>query len=299
MNTPKHDFRFGPSAVPARVFALEDPEHIRCRLAMPVAAGQLWLAKGHGASQYVLVDAVESDARKIAVIPMSNDVDDATEDSLTAEATPLGMPMVAWPSLRAVIPVRLLFKPLDAFDVSTFQFLHSGKTAGRAVTVSPSAFRRYLAMCDRMDLWHSMCDDLPALQPQHEHGSETAVDPDAPDYLIALVKTLGITPTQASDVIDGGTELTDSQKSELIKAGLPLPSPQASATTTLPSDLLIEVEQPEYRSMARQFEGGKDDPREALAKSMFALMARRTGSGRASWRGLLRQERDGRKSEQS
>lgn len=287
---PMRDFRLGPSAIPERIRAMEDPAYIRRRLSVPVSPGQIWLAKHGNGSQYVLVDKVDQkDARKIAVFPMSSDLSDATEDCLIAEATPLGMPMVVWPGLRAVIPVRLLFKPLDDLDDRTLQFLRSGNSLGVEAEPSPSAFRRRLLLRDRMDRWQRLCDALPQLH-QSSTAPRPAFDADAPKRLIALIEVLGLTREDASKIMDGDLPLNDDQRRRLAAAGVSLPD--GSADTTLPADLLIEVEQPEYRSMAKRFDDGNGDPRVALAKSVFSLAAKRTGKDRASWRGLLRQQRD-------
>lgn len=293
INTGKgRSFVLPESAIPAEITRMEDPEYIARKLAEPVAAGQLWLAKSEAGTQYVMIASVSEDARLVTAIPMSINTEERSDGSLTVEHTPLGMTMVAWPDLSEEIPVRVLFKPLDGFDKSTSEALRENRDnaalginrAEAPEDQTRSARREVQATAHRMETWHKLCADLPKLHadrtaPEHS-GDELAT------YADALKNVLHLTPGQRI-AVSRGKALTDEQQSRMAAAGFP-ESPYNRPQVD--DDYLVEVEQPRWRAAANALaaSGVGGDPRERLAyKAQFELAARVNGHGVEALRGAL------------
>ena len=288
----RRSFTLSASAIPAEIFRMEDPNHIAERMAKPVAAGQLWLAKTKIGIQYVLITAVADDPRVVTAVPMDNNTAVRTDDSLIIDRTPLGMPMVAWPKLAADIPMRVLFKPLDEFNAATTAALADDRAddvLGISRATAPedpmlSAEREVYEVRQRMDAWHRQCADLPEL-----HSGKTAPrhsEDELAAYADALKNVLHLGPGQRI-AVTRGTPLTDEQQRLMADAGFP-ESPYAKPTVD--DDYLIEVEQPRWRAAADAFAatGADRDPREGLAyKAQFELAARVNGRGVEALRGAL------------
>ncbi|MBT1171225.1 hypothetical protein [Bifidobacterium sp. SO4] len=289
----KRSFDFPASAIPAEVINMEDPEYIARRLAMPVAAGQLWMAKTKGEAQYVLITAVDGeDPRTITVIPLSNNTAERTDGSLIVDRTPLGMPMVAWPALATSIPVRVLFKPLDEFNPQTTEALaadHADEKLGINRATAPddpmeSAEQEIHEIEHSLESWHKLCADLPKL-----HADRTAAEHSGDElaaYADALKNVLHLTPGQRI-AVSRGKALTDEQQSRMAAAGFP-ESPYNRPQVD--DDYLVEVEQPRWRAAANALaaSGVTGDPRERLAyKAQFELAARVNGHGVEALRGAL------------
>ncbi|KFI52233.1 hypothetical protein [Bifidobacterium biavatii] len=303
MANPK--FMLAPSAIPEQVIRMESPEYIAARLAEPVAAKQLWLAKDAGAqgareSQYVLVLTVGNDERTVTIVPMSSNVAERTEGALSVDRTPMGLPMIAWPDLATEIPVRLLYKPLDAFDDAVFRAV-TGNRANARVGVrrtqpvaepTVSSERRFLAMRRKLDRWHAICAQLPAL-----HGEETlrySTSDALAAYNDALKTVLHLTPQQRIALSRGGWHLDDEQRQAMADAGFP-DAPHRDEI--IGDDYLIMAEQPRWRAAAEALAGMGDasgfadtDPRVRLAhQAQFALAARTSGHGRDAMEGAFEQ----------
>lgn len=292
--TKRRSFTLSASAIPAEIFRMEDPNYIAERMANPVAAGQLWLAKTKIGIQYVLITAVADDPRIVTAVPMDNNTAVRTDDSLIIDHTPLGMPMVAWPKLAADIPMRVLFKPLDEFNAATTAALADDRAddaLGISRATAPedpmlSAEREVYEVRQRMDAWHRQCADLPELHSEEERESMT---PDRAKYARALVQVLGLSFDEVNEVLNGQLALSTIQEQQLSEAGIDAKQLRPR-TFNLPKGLLIEIEQPLYRSMANEYATHTDtDPRVALAKDAFALAARKNGYGASAWRGAIQQ----------
>ncbi|KFI93332.1 hypothetical protein BISA_1418 [Bifidobacterium saguini DSM 23967] len=283
--------------IPAEVIRMDTPEYIKQRLQKPVAKGQLWMAKTNIGHQYVLVSNVTDDARIITVIPMSNNTAVRTDDSLIVRNTPLCSPMVAWPALATEAPVRILFRPLDEFTQAVTNALTNDcadDTLGVERATAPedpmtSAEQEIFEIRKRMEAWHQLCNSLPKL---HDDAEYESTDSNRMDYVRLLTKELKLPLDKAIDVIDGRLALSAAQQNQLAKLGInaELLRPR---TFSLPKDLLIEIEQPVYRSAADNYASAAgEDSRLALAKDAFALAARKNGYGPSAWRGVIKQAID-------
>ena len=287
---------------------LDSPERIEAQLKEGVKRGQVWLAVDDTAddaessirdSLYVMIVEVnERDPRLATVIPLSNDLRAQTEDSLVIEeGSPLEIPTVAWPKIHAIIPVRLLSKPLKQFKPDTVESILSEdpSLADADDTVvlgfdhedneSPYVENREDAIATLVK-WHARCFTLPKLHSEEERESMT---PDRAKYARALVQVLGLSFDEVNEVFNGQLALSTIQEQQLSEAGIDAKQLRPR-TFNLPKGLLIEIEQPLYRSMANEYATRTDtDPRVALAKDAFALAARKNGYGASAWRGAIQQ----------
>ncbi|MBW3080731.1 hypothetical protein [Bifidobacterium saguinibicoloris] len=276
---------------------VDSPERIERQLAEGVKRGQLWIADQGDDSLYVLVAEVNDDPRMATVIPLSNDLHSETDDSLVVGNTPLDIEMVAWPGLQAIIPVRLLYKPLKEFPESAVKAiehddLRFAKKTDAIRRGHDNEERDSPFVENREDItaillkWHAMCFDLPKLHEEDE-DAEASMTPERGTYAKALITVLQLPFDQVDDVLDGVVPLTDEQRASLADAGVQVPD-APKRTFHLPADLLVEVEQPAWRRDADEYAHRMDgDARVNLAQDAFTLAARPNGYGRAAWRGAL------------
>lgn len=274
---------------------IDDPAVIADLMEQGPAAGQIWLAQGSQVvePQYALIVQVEEDARIVTVIPMNNDERCQDGETLVVGDNPLGVAMMAWPRCQTSIPVRVLARPMKALSNAAFQAVRHDEEDALAVVFrgrGPQAEGFARDNVDEMFAafihWHDQCDDLPKLA--GSGARQISVTPERSEYLRRLVQVLGLSLGQAGAIIDGKSQLTAEQIGRLQAAGVDT-TVDWSRTTTLPDDLLIEVEQPMWRAVAQQCATrypGKD-ARMELAREAFALAARTNGHGREAWRGAL------------
>lgn len=290
----------GPNNVAPRIIPpsgddLNSPERINRQLAEGVQRGQLWLADYHDDRLYVLIAQVNDDPRMATVIPLSTDMRAETSDSLIISETPLEKPMLAWPKLATVIPVRCLYKPLKEFSASVTRAIVDNNLRGAG---SRSGIRRgtthiipdnvqWETREDALAVlvqWHAECFDLPKL-----HGDaqvEYGTDKNLADYTQALQTVLHLSPAQRIAISRGTLQLTDEQQQQMAKAGF---ASQPQTQTIIGDDYLIMAEQPQWREAADALEQThQGDPRVQLAhKAQFELAARVSGHGQQAIDGAL------------
>lgn len=288
-----------PEIIPPSGDDLNSPERIERQLAEGVKRGQLWSAGTDDESLYVLVMEVNEDPRMATIIPLSNDLRAETDDSLVIGNTPLDIEMVTWPGLKALIPVRLLYKPLKELSETAVKSIESddlrfAKKADAIRQGHDNEENDSLFVENREDItaillkWHAMCFDLPKLG-EDDPKAEATVNHDRGEYAEALITVLGLPFDALDDVLDGKTQLTEEQQKQLSDAGFQVPD-APKRTFHLPEDLLVEVEQPIWRREADDYAQQTDeDPRLQLATEAFTLAARPDGHGREAWRGTLRE----------
>ncbi|KAB7790039.1 hypothetical protein [Bifidobacterium leontopitheci] len=300
-------------SVPPSGDDLDSPDRIAAQLEEDIKRGQVWLASDYGCftdsgtatdiaesnDLYVMiVDVNADDPRLASVIPLSNDLRAETDDSLVIEqGSPLGIPMVAWPTIPAIIPIRLLSKPLKQFSPATADAIITddpSKSASsdvvrrgnsQAGSESPFVENREDTIAVLV-LWHAMCAKLPELRSEEERGS---MAPDRAAYVRSLVEILGLSFEDAGAVVDGRLAMSREQEQRLTDAGVD-PARFRTRSFHLPKDLLIEIEQPAYQQLAQQYSSTHEgDARLGLAKDAFMLAARKSGYGRNSWRSMIQQ----------
>ncbi|PWG60282.1 hypothetical protein [Bifidobacterium catulorum] len=305
------------SSIPENVRYYMDPE-VRSRLLDEgVGVGQLWVAETRLDATHVLVVNLREDCRAVEIVPMSLDLALQTGDSVIVakSRTSLGLRMVAWPKLRAWIPVRLLKKPLGTFDERIMEAICSapetqGRISGLARGKQPesldSAVTERKRLAETMRHWHDELSRLPELPTSDETPKSGGADGNAIDMaggrrmLESLTSIAGLSVSEALDVYRGLRALSESQKNRLAAAGVDIGVLAGDDDDSrLPADLLVEVEQPLWREAADVIDqrhhddspnvsGAVKDPRMELARAAFGLAARRSGSGRERWRRQLR-----------
>lgn len=272
---------------------LDSPERIRRQLQEGVKRGQMWFAEdgtSEDSSLYVMIVDVDADDPRLAtVIPLSNDLRAQTDDSLIIEkGSPLGIPTVAWPGSKALIPVRLLAKPLKEFAASTVESIVEDDPSlvasdDEIVRGVDQQENDSMFVQNREDIrmllliWHAMCSDLPVLHGQSE--LKYNVSEDLAKYNKALQSVLGLTPAQRIALSRGTFSLNEGQQKKMAEAGFP---EQPKQVEVIDDAYLTEAEQPRWNTAAIVLEkyGDGTDPRLQLAhRAQFALAARTRGHG--------------------
>lgn len=251
--------------------------------------------------EYALIDRVdEEDPRLVWVIPMTNNEYIQNNTSLVIDKTPLGVAMTAWPTARVRIPANVLSLPLKSLPDPVSSAVISNKENPRLGVLrgnNPTTVydRRIIArnvrsMLETFLIWSLECASLPQLSTTDKTSVQHT--PSRADLLRQTVKVLGVDPVEAGNIIEGSTKPTKAQRDALQAAGISLTA-VPKRKTTLPADLLIEVEQPMWRKTVLHYALSKNiqapAARYALARDAFELAARPTGYGRQAWRGALGQ----------
>lgn len=267
-----------------RIMNLADPEKQRELMPKDVIAGQVWLAETSSASEFVLVVAEADDPRTRTVVPLSNDIKEQTERSLIIQETPLGLPMVAWPQLKATIPIRLLRTPLGDMSADIVEAIKSDETnlalgisRGSAPQYSTGIENRHLlARALRFIQWQKACDHLPRLGQSKQ--LEYKIDDNASDYMDALMDVLGLSPAECIEIARGGRQLTEKQQDLMVKAGYSMP---IRHDEVIPDAYLIMAEQPRWNYVVNEFNAiPESEVRMKLARTAaFELAARPDGIG--------------------
>lgn len=284
-----------PRIIPPSDDDLDSPKRINQQLAEGVQRGQLWLADYHGTSLYVLIAQVNDDSRMATVIPLSTDMRAETSDSLIISDTPLEQPMLAWPKLATVIPVRFLYKPLKEFNENVTRAIVDNNLRGmgnrgdikRGTTHVIADNVQWETREDALAVliqWHAACFNLPKL-----HGDvqiQYGTDSDLAEYTQALQTVLHLSPAQRIALSRGTLQLTAEQQQQMAAAGF---AAQPQAQTIIGDDYLIMAEQPQWRKAADALERmHQGDPRVQLAhKAQFELAARVSGHGQQAIEGAL------------
>lgn len=276
---------------------LDSPERINKQLAEGVKRGQLWMARdAEGQFCYVLITSVCDDPRMASVIPLSNDPQLETADALVIEqGAPLDEPMVAWPELKAIIPVRLLYKPLKDFAPATVNAIETNDPAKAdpADTVrqgndpqdeDSSTFDDRDDIAFTLVLWHAKCGQLPELNQLEHQDGQTGEDLES--YNQALKDVLGLSASVRLAVMRGDLGLNRTQQGKMERAGFPAAPKKSEA---IPDEYLIMAEQPEwYRAAERINPENPELARQELGrKAAYGLAARTTGNGEQAMRGAF------------
>lgn len=277
-----------------KLVALLDPANQIAIYMEGVKPGQLWLAEPYramqdtddeeprylGSSEFVLITAIdEADPRLVHVIPMSNDPSVQTERSVVVAESPLGMPMVAWKQLAAVIPVRFLFRPLGSFDKETTGHLSQGESdeklgierGKRPLSQIGRENREFMFRAIRFAVWQAACSKLPKFE-QEDEQQEALARQQREAYMHALRTVLGMQAADRARVVRGVKKLTAAQHKKMAKAGFPEPPADA-----LPMQYQVMAEQPMWRPLVEKVDRPEDETRAELSRAAFKLAARATG----------------------
>lgn len=283
----------GIGKIPEEILQTFSPQWIEEHRRMGVKPGQLWVAidtEDPLMAFLVLVIGFGADKRTAVIIPVDDDPDLLSNDALIVDkGLPMNTTAIAWPGLRTEIPVRMIDNPMGDCDPNIVRMLADGRPDGIRVRVAPDVTPRdmdsYLDMTTMLHHWNNMCAEIRKSN-GGQHASDSTITPARGQFARQMMETLHMNRNSVADVINGTKQLTEEQIRLLKEHGVG-PSAIPGRTYTLPTDLLIEVEQPAYREYSDQLaELGNRDPRGTLAKKAFGLAARR---GNTSWSGALHQ----------
>ena len=266
----------------AALAQLDDEQRINAQLSRGPRHGDLWMATGMGLSCYVLVVAVlKEDPRLVLVVPLDSYIPAGEHGSLTIKETPLGVPMIAWPKYAAIIPMRLLRKPLTGFpeDVVKAVMRNDPELSASVVpTVEPDDWdeEEHDYNLRTLIVWHGLCNTLPDLR--QSENIKFGVDARLEDYYQALKNVLGLSPAECIAVSRGTKKLNKAQQKKMAAAGY---AEQPSRQEAVPKDYLVMAEQPKWNMLVDAFsEVPEDEVRMRLArKAAFTLAARTDGCG--------------------
>lgn len=265
-----------------------------------VDRGQLWSASDDdGNALFVLVLGAGDGGRVVTVMPLMNGDRVETGDAIVIEAgSPFTTPMVVWPALKAVIPVRLLNSLWGVLDAKTVDAIEhddpspaSLQDSLRRGTEPEDELSPVLDERDNLGLtliaWHGMCAKLPQLHDGDE-SDEYATDDALTAYATGLRKVLGLSMPEALAVMRGTSALNDRQRKTMADAGF---SDAPRKEIIIPDDYLIRAESPRWRSVADLLKerNPRIDSRYELAREAFTLSARTTGHGDQAVDGALAQ----------
>lgn len=259
---------------------LEDEKRIKEQLNQGPHCGDLWLATGDDLSCYVMIAGImKADPRLALVVPMDSRLQTGEHGSLTVKETPLGTPMIAWPKYAAIIPVRLLRKPLTGFPNDVVEaIMHQDPSLSENVvpTIEGDDWnkRAHDLNIVALMIWHKMCEDLPDLH--QSEGIEFGVDRNREEYFRALKDVLKLSPAECIAVSRGSKKLSAAQSKKMAAAGF---AEQPERQEAIPKDYLIMAEQPKWKFLVDAFDGEPEsEVRMQLARrAAFTLAARTDG----------------------
>lgn len=267
-----------------------------------VRSNRLWAARWAGATILLLALREPSNPRTVVVAPVTIEpgLEDQESVVLDASTNELGLPMTVWLGLTREIPIRTLERPLgevladipgspgtiaDMTDV-TGQSAGTRPGHGNYGDTSPSAEKRS-EMEDLLDQW------MEDLEPLSSEVEKAGTDHEKPSFtLTQVMEALDVPQRQATNIIRGRQELLAEEIQQLAAHVGSTPDAISAVAEPLPSDLLLELEQPRWRHLVRtEAQSGKTDEADArhnVARQAFALAARQHGEGRNVWRQRLR-----------
>lgn len=267
-----------------------------------VRSNRLWTARWAGATILLLTLRESSNPRTVVAAPVT--IEPGLEDQeavvLDASTNELGLPMTVWLGLTREIPIRTLERPLGEVlagipgspgtiaDVTDGTEHSAGARPGHGSygDTSPSAEKR-AELEDLLDQW------MGDLEPLSSEAEKPETDHEKLSFtLTQVMDALNVPQRQAMNIIRGRQELTAEEIQQLAAHVGSTPDAISAVAEPLPSDLLLELEQPRWRYLVRtEAQTGKTDESDArlsVARQAFALAARQHGEGRDVWRQRLR-----------
>lgn len=284
--------------MPGEILRVTDPQYRARALDEGPHANQLWLLEQHGHMEYAMVMNVDKDDPRLArVMPISNDPTEQTATGLIIDGTPIGIPLIAWPSLAIEIPVRLFDTPLGDFNAHTAAAMigddpDANSHVARAndsenVDDLLTAYAIYAGRATVFQHWWNIGRRLPPLHraQQTEFGYSVA----RREYMRALGTVLKLKPTDRNAVMRGELKLTKAQQKRMDAAGFVPAPPQWQEEIS--DEYLIMAEQPYWRMHLTDLEADAEDNGDVRLEmahmAAFSLAARTSGHGEKALRGAF------------
>lgn len=278
--------------IPQAMLDVTDSEYRRQAIEAGPHAGQLWIAEDQDHTEFLMISRIDKgDPRIVHVIPMSNDPGEQTADGLIVGKTPLGVPMVAWPSLSIPVPIRVLDVPLGDFDPAVAHAIAQNdpdldRHVDRAEDPDDflAAYAQVSERAHTFQQWWAIGRHLPPLH--QEEAIVFGVSEERKTYAEALKTALGLSAAQRNAIMNHGMPLTATQSKKMKQAGFAPEPPQTQEA--IPDAYLIAAEQPRWRRILDDMDIDGDDIRLELArKAAFDLAARTSGHDAAAVNGAL------------
>lgn len=268
-------------------------------------AGEVWDVSGHGVNLSALcLGEWEKDPRVVYAIPVVFGLDEADGQALYAQQA-YGKDLhefYVWPQRLALIPLRTFACPSLRLDAKLVLRILKGELPTVLDVMGGEGFDT-AANALGMAGWLAMCSDIFNLPPLagERDGARHADHAGNRGQLLKQVATvLGVSPSTAMNIIKGTVQPNVEQQEKLETAGIRLDT--GMQNTSLPADLLVEVEQPYWHMRVMDYKRkhpDTSDPWKATAQKAFQLAARRNGTGRDKWKASLERVLDDTNGEQA
>ncbi|MFB9905367.1 hypothetical protein [Allokutzneria oryzae] len=268
-----------------------------------IEPGQLWRARWDEDRALVLVLSVED--RDVIAAPVT--LDPPAEDDLClvvdGARTVFGVPATLWAGLTGPIPIRVLDRPVDAWEQDV---VHWAATAVPTPSdVVPPGTRRGTAVTSALEPAADVRAELEdTLERLRLAPALPVVKPgDAPITLASLLgkgpkiellrSALGLPQHEVMKLLSGTRPLTP-DLAAVVAAETGLSTEDVTkAVLALPHELVAEVEHPRWRPTWTELaeRDGTDEATARLTASYgtFALAGRQTGGATPDWHRRLRQ----------
>ena len=247
--------------------------------------GQLWRAAHEDVTALVLLVAV--DAESVSAVPVTVESTDVDVDTIVLDGSALGAPVTVWTGLRGSLPVEVLDRPIDDLGAAAVQQV-ADAAAGRQPVTELAASDIRAELVDDLVVLATATAEVDTASDTAQAAPAAGIDLDAlePDVLEeALVEAaarLDVALPVVLELIDGRRPPTPAE-ADVLRAtvgGVP-------ETSAPPSGLVVELAQPKWRGLVRQFrrQGHSTDrmARTTMAYEINAMAARQTGDREPYW----------------
>lgn len=255
-------------------------------------AAEIWDVSGHGVNMSALcLGEWEKDPRVMYAIPVVFGLDEADAQALYVrqEQKRGAFEYYVWPQRLALTPLRTFVRPCAQVDAELLLRILEGELPTALDVMGGEGFDPAVNTLD-MAGWLAMCSDTLTLPPLVEHGTvpQAAHAERRGRLLKQVANILDVSPSTAMNIIKGTIQPDMGQKAKLEAAGVELDA--GGRTSSLPADLLVEIEQPYWHARVMDYQRrhpDTTDPWRDAARDAFRLAARRNGTGRDKWKASL------------
>lgn len=261
------------------------PENIHAAwtgLVPELSAGQVWRARWHDQVQLV---AVLSTDQPTTVLPLSFDLDyvDATSTLIAAEASPFGVPIVAWHTLKRGVSNVVLERFAGWLASEVAETLLLGESEQRRNGQStPHPIRIYRALIE------DIMDDLSAVRWHGDGSGElNALLQGSGLRVQDVAETLGTTPQRALAIWRGQLPLTEAEARDMAPSLGASAENLLAANPTPPSELIDCLEHSRRHHQVLTYAAQRNSDIATayrdLSYQTWALAARQTGEKTTNW----------------
>ncbi len=254
-----------------------------------VEVGQIRDAHWGGAQLFVLILAVDDGSALARVAPLTFEPNVEDEHCVVLERSTVGIGTAAavWPQASDCVSYSVLDQLAGGLSVELTRSLVAGHTSFEGVRLGGRRPMPGTGAAEALDALFDTLDELAAV-PRWEAPVERP-GTKLPISLPEIIEILDVPQSQAMLIAMGKAPLTSDQVESLARGtGLAVDDILASIQP-LPAELSRELQEPRWRSAARDLMSEEDElnSRTLLGYEAYALAARGQGSGRELWRHKL------------